>query len=110
MTTVNPPREDTLRGGFMFCEDVHANSQGEAMLPEVPDLRSARMCMQIRRERSKWDEKLLKYGELFEKKMMDLSVNISLEEALDLGWKILTDCFDRSETGIKTELLDEFWK
>ncbi|MDE6705133.1 MAG: V-type ATP synthase subunit B [Treponemataceae bacterium] len=59
---------------------------------------------------SKWDEKLLKYGELFEKKMMDLSVNISLEEALDLGWKILADCFDRSETGIKTELLDEFWK
>lgn len=59
---------------------------------------------------SKWDEKLLKYGEQFEKKMMDLSVNISLEEALDLGWKILADCFDRSETGIKTELLDEFWK
>ena len=58
---------------------------------------------------SKWDEKLLKYGEQFEKKMMDLSVNISLEEALDLGWKILSDCFDRSETGIKTELLDEFW-
>ncbi|MCR5724567.1 MAG: V-type ATP synthase subunit B [Treponema sp.] len=58
---------------------------------------------------SKWDEKLLKYGEQFEKKMMDLSVNISLEEALDLGWKILADCFDRSETGIKTELLDEFW-
>lgn len=59
---------------------------------------------------SKWDEKLLKYGEAFEKQMMDLSVNISLEEALDLGWKILADCFDRSETGIKTELLDEFWK
>lgn len=59
---------------------------------------------------SKWDGKLLKYGEQFEKKMMDLSVNISLEEALDLGWKILADCFDRSETGIKTELLDEFWK
>ena len=58
---------------------------------------------------SKWDEKLLKYGEQFEKKMMDLSVNISLEGALDLGWKILADCFDRSETGIKTELLEEFW-
>ncbi len=59
---------------------------------------------------SKWDEKLLKYGAAFEKQMMDLSVNITLEEALDLGWKILADCFDRSETGIKTELLDEFWK
>lgn len=58
---------------------------------------------------SKWDEKLLKYGELFEKKMMDLSVNISLEEALDLGWKILAECFDKDETGIKSELIAEFW-
>lgn len=58
---------------------------------------------------SKWDEKLLKYGALFEKEMMDLSVNISLEGALDLGWKILSDCFDRTETGIKSELIAEFW-
>ena len=58
---------------------------------------------------SRWDEKLLKYGLLFEKKLMDLSVNLSLEEALDLGWKILAECFDPSETGIKSELTDEFW-
>ncbi len=58
---------------------------------------------------SKWDEKLLKYGELFEKEMMDLSVNISLESALDLGWKILAACFDKDETGIKSELIAEFW-
>jgi len=58
---------------------------------------------------SKWDEKLLKYGEMFEKEMMDLSVNISLEGSLDLGWKILADCFDKDETGIKSELIAEFW-
>ena len=58
---------------------------------------------------SKWDEKLLKYGELFESKLMDLSVNLSLEEALDLGWEILADCFEKDETGIKSELISEFW-
>jgi len=58
---------------------------------------------------SKWDEKLLKYGAMFEKEMMDLTVNISLEGALDLGWKILADCFDKDETGIKSELIAEFW-
>ena len=58
---------------------------------------------------SKWDDKLLKYGELFEKQMMDLSVNISLEQALDLGWKILADCFEKDETGIKSELITEYW-
>jgi len=58
---------------------------------------------------SRWDEKLLKYGELFEDKLMSLSVNLSLEGALDLGWEILADCFQKDETGIKSDLTDEFW-
>jgi len=58
---------------------------------------------------SRWDEKLLKYGDLFESKLMSLSVNLPLEDALDLGWEILSDCFERQETGIKSDLTDEFW-
>jgi V/A-type H+-transporting ATPase subunit B len=59
---------------------------------------------------SAWDGKLLKYGVRFEKEMMDLSVNIPLEKALDLGWEILADCFNPEETGFRSELLKEFWK
>jgi V/A-type H+-transporting ATPase subunit B len=58
---------------------------------------------------SPWDEKLLKYGEAFEKQMMDLSVNIPLEDALDQGWRILADSFDKAETGMKTDLLENYW-
>jgi len=58
---------------------------------------------------SEWDAKLLKYGKLFEKEMMDLSVNIPLEQALDLGWKILADCFEPMETGIQSKLVAKFW-
>ena len=58
---------------------------------------------------SGWDRKLLKYGSRFEKEMMDLSVNIPLEGALDLGWDILADCFEPMETGIHSELIDQFW-
>ena len=58
---------------------------------------------------TEWDEKLLRYGKLFEEKLMDLSVNISLEEALDLGWEILADCFEPNETGLKSNLLRERW-
>ena len=58
---------------------------------------------------SRWDGKLLKYGQLFENRLMDLSVNLSLEEALDLGWEILAECFEKDETGIKSDLTDEFW-
>jgi len=56
-----------------------------------------------------WDEKLLRYGERFEKQMMDLSVNIPLEKALDLGWEILAACFSPEETGLRTELINKFW-
>jgi len=56
-----------------------------------------------------WDNKLLKYGKLFEARMMDLSVNIPLEAALDLGWKTLAECFDQTEVGIKTDLIREYW-
>jgi V/A-type H+-transporting ATPase subunit B len=58
---------------------------------------------------SMWDQKLLKYGTSFEKEMMDLSVNIPLEGALDLGWKLLAGCFDPVETGIPSKLIEKFW-
>lgn len=58
---------------------------------------------------SDWDQKLLKYGSIFEKEMMDLSKNIPLEKALDRGWEILAECFNSEETGLRTELIKEFW-
>ncbi|MDR2535480.1 MAG: V-type ATP synthase subunit B [Treponema sp.] len=58
---------------------------------------------------TEWDSKLLKYGTQFEQHMMDLSVNIPLERALDLGWEILADCFSPEETGLRSELITEFW-
>ena len=58
---------------------------------------------------SAWDRKLLQYGKLFESEMMDLSVNIPLEEALDRGWRIMADCFEPQETGVPTKLIETFW-
>ena len=58
---------------------------------------------------SVWDDKLLRYGARFEKEMMDLSVNIPLEQALDLGWRILADCFEPVETGIPSRLVQAYW-
>jgi V/A-type H+-transporting ATPase subunit B len=60
-------------------------------------------------EMSRWDHKLLRYGDKFERRMMDLGVNIPLEGALDLGWEILADCFEPEETGLRTALIERFW-
>jgi V/A-type H+/Na+-transporting ATPase subunit B len=58
---------------------------------------------------SRWDEKLLNYARQFEKRMMNLEVNITLEEALDLGWRLFSECFQRHEVGIKQNLIDRYW-
>ncbi len=60
-------------------------------------------------EMSEWDKKLLTYGDLFETELMELSVNIPLEEALDLGWTILSTCFEPKETGMRSELVMKYW-
>ncbi|MBI2743480.1 MAG: V-type ATP synthase subunit B [Chlamydiales bacterium] len=58
---------------------------------------------------SRWDEKLLQYASLFEERMMNLEVNYTLEEALDLGWKTLSECFEMHEVGVKQAYVDKYW-
>ncbi|QVL55090.1 MAG: V-type ATP synthase subunit B [Simkaniaceae bacterium] len=58
---------------------------------------------------SRWDEKLLEYSFLFEDRMMDLEVNIPIEDALNLGWKTLAECFDPHEVGIKQDMINKYW-
>jgi len=79
------------------------------MIRLYADCRESREKLSMGFRMSPWDEKLLKYGDLFEKRMMDLDVNIPLEEALDLGWQTLAECFEPAETGIKSDLLNNYW-
>lgn len=58
---------------------------------------------------SPWDEKLIRYGKLFDERMMNISVNLPLEDALDAGWEILAACFSPEEVGVRTELIRRFW-
>ena len=73
------------------------------------------LCRETREKRdmgfemSEWDEKLLNYGDLFEARIMDLSVNIPLFEALDRCWEILAECFDPAETGIRRSIIENHW-
>ncbi len=81
----------------------------DAMIRLYSDFRSTQEKQSMGFRMSAWDNKLLKYGKRFEQEMMDLSVNIPLERALDLGWEILADCFDPAEVSIKTDLIAEYW-
>ena len=60
-------------------------------------------------EKTATDEKYLRYGDLFEKRFMDLRVDIRLNEALDAGWKTMAECFEPQEVGIKKDILEKYW-
>jgi V/A-type H+-transporting ATPase subunit B len=59
-------------------------------------------------ELSDLDQRLLRYGTLFEKRFMDLSVSLPLEEALDLGWQTMGECFAPEELLIRQNLIDKY--
>ncbi len=81
----------------------------DAMIRLYSDFKNTLEKQSMGFQMSNWDKKLLKYGKLFESRMMDLAVNIPLEEALDLGWKTLAECFEPAETGIKSDLVKDYW-
>jgi V/A-type H+-transporting ATPase subunit B len=81
----------------------------DTMIQLFADYRETQEKQSMGFQMSSWDTKLLKYGKLFEDRMMSLSVNIPLEKALDLGWEILHDCFSPEETGIKRSMIDQYW-
>lgn len=81
----------------------------DTMIQLFADYRETEEKQAMGFQMSTWDTKLLKYGKLFEDKMMSLRVNIPLEEGLDLGWQILYECFLPEETGIKKSMIDQYW-
>lgn len=60
-------------------------------------------------ELSPFDEKLLKFGRLFRARFMDINVSMILEDALDLCWETLAECFDPDELLMKKVLVDRYF-
>ncbi len=60
-------------------------------------------------ELSEFDHKLLKFGQLFKTRFMDIEVRLALEAALDLCWQTLAECFAPEELLMKQQLIDKYF-
>jgi V/A-type H+-transporting ATPase subunit B len=60
-------------------------------------------------ELSDFDHQLLKFGRLFRERFMDIDVAIPLEDALDLCWQTLAECFESNQLLMKTELINKYF-
>ncbi len=60
-------------------------------------------------ELSDHDHRLLKFGDLFRKRFMDIEVSLPLEAALDLCWQTLAECFQPEQLLMKQSLVDKYY-
>jgi V/A-type H+-transporting ATPase subunit B len=56
-----------------------------------------------------FDQKLIKFGGLFKSRFMDIRVSMPLNDALDLCWQTLAECFEPEELLMKHELVDKYF-
>jgi len=60
-------------------------------------------------ELTNFDEKLLKYGKLFAERFMNINVSLPIDDALDLCWQTLAECFTSEELLMKQTLIDKYF-
>ncbi len=58
---------------------------------------------------SDYDHQLLKFGDLFRRRFMDIAVSMPLEEALDLCWRTLAECFRPEQLLMRQALVNKYF-
>jgi V/A-type H+-transporting ATPase subunit B len=60
-------------------------------------------------ELTEFDRRLVKFGKLFKARFMDIGVSMALEQALDLCWSTMAECFEPGELLMKKTLVDKYF-
>lgn len=60
-------------------------------------------------ELSAHDHKLLRFGELFRERFMDINASMPLNDALNLCWQTMAACFEPHELLMKQALVDKYY-
>ncbi|MDM7859817.1 V-type ATP synthase subunit B [Alteromonas sp. ASW11-36] len=58
---------------------------------------------------SEFDHQLIRFGDLFRQRFMDINVSMPLEQALDLCWQTLAECFEADQLLMKQALIDKYF-
>ncbi len=73
------------------------------------EARDAQQKQAMAFELSDYDHQLLKFGNLFRKRFMDIDVSMPLEDALDLSWQTMSECFQVEQLLMKQALIDKYF-
>ena len=59
---------------------------------------------------NEYDERCLEFAKEYALKLLAVDVNISVDEMLDTGWRLMQSHFEKYEVGIKEEFVQKYWK
>jgi V/A-type H+-transporting ATPase subunit B len=71
--------------------------------------REAEKKQQMAFDLSDFDHRSIKFGELFKQRFMNIDVSLSLNEALDLGWQTMAECFEADELLMRESLIEKYY-
>lgn len=72
------------------------------------DAANARTKMENGFDLTDYDRRTLDFAKDYSNELLAIDVNISIEKMLDTAWDLFRTYFNRSELGIKKEIVDEF--
>jgi V/A-type H+-transporting ATPase subunit B len=58
---------------------------------------------------TEYDERTLEFSREYKDKLLAVDVNLTMNEMLDEGWKLLSTYFSKNEVGIREEMTDKYW-
>lgn len=80
-----------------------------AMIRLYSEATEAEQKLAMSFELSEYDLRLLQFAKLFRSRFMDIHVRMKLEDALELAWRTLAECFKPEELLIKQAFIDEYY-
>lgn len=58
---------------------------------------------------NEYDKRCLDFAKDYSRQLLAVDVNISIDQMLDTGWKLLQTYFKKFEVGIKENILEKYW-
>ncbi len=56
-----------------------------------------------------YDERTLRFAKDYSKELLAIDINIDIDSMLDTGWRLFAEHFNKTEIGIKDELVEKYW-
>lgn len=80
-----------------------------ALIRLFADAANAKTKMENGFDLSEYDQRTLTFAKEYSRNLLAIDVNISIDEMLDLGWRLLAKNFKKEEVGIRQTLVDKYW-